>query len=349
LDKFESQRSTRRNRLWPTLFERRRIAAATLALASLCFGACTSSPSPLNPSGDGAASIRDITWVVFGLGILIFLGVVALLLYGAFHTPSRAEEEARHPFGTAMIWMGGIAMPIVVLGTIYGLALSRMNVLGSGTATAPVTVEVIGHQWWWEVRYPHDNVVTANEIHIPVGQTVKFEVTSADVLHVFWVPQLQGKAEVIPGATNTLTIKATSAGTYRGECSLYCGLQHANMNFIVVAEPQAAFNTWLKGQAQTPAAPTDPLLLHGQQIFLGSACVYCHTIAGTNASGEIGPNLTHLGSRQQLAAGALPNNAGALGGWIVDPQTVKPGNMMPPENFSGPDLQALISYLESLK
>lgn len=339
----------RSDRYPPRASRRRTFAAGLLVMSGLLFAACSSAPSPLNPSGEGAQQISTIWWAVFSIGALIFLAVVALLVYGAFRTPGRAEEEGRHPFGTAMVWVGGIAIPLIVLGTIYGLGLSGMGALGSASTTSPLTIEIIGHQWWWEVRYPHENVVTANEIHIPTGQTVEFKLTSADVLHAFWVPQLQGKVEAIPGQTNTFTIKTGRAGTYRGECLLFCGLQHANMNFLVVAESPDTFAAWLSGQAKTPAAPTDPLLLQGQQIFLGSACVYCHTIAGTNASGEIGPSLTHLASRQQLAAGALPNNPGALGGWIVDPQTIKPGNMMPPENFSGPDLQALIAYLESLK
>lgn len=286
---------------------------------------------------------------MFGMAAAIFLVVVAIMLLGIMHKPSAQEEEKEHAFGTPLIWIGGIIVPILVLGVVLGFSVHGMAAFGDPPAGKPLTIEVIGHQWWWEVRYPQSGVVTANEIHIPTGQTVTFKLTSADVIHSFWVPELNGKMQTIPGQTNTLYMETNKAGRYRGECAVYCGLQHANMAFYVVAEPPATFNTWLAGQVKTPKTPTDPTLIRGQQVFLGSACVYCHTVAGTNASGKVGPDLSHLASRQTIAAGALPNTPGALGGWIEDPQTVKPGNLMPPENFSGPDLQALIAYLESLK
>jgi cytochrome c oxidase subunit 2 len=322
-------------------------AALLLAPLSLALAGCASAPSPLKPSSDAADSIRWLWWILFGIAVVIFGVVVVLLVWGAHRQPTAEEEQHDHPFGTRLVWIGGIIIPIIVLALVFGLSIAQMS--ASGGQSNELTVQVIGHQWWWEVQYPQSKVTTANEIHIPVGQRVNVLVTSADVIHAFWVPELQGKMDAIPGQSNSIQLEASKAGTYRGDCLTYCGLQHANMNFLVVAESQDQFTSWLSGQSTTPSPPSDPQLLHGQQVLLSSACAYCHTIDGTNASGKAGPDLTHLASRQQIAAGTLPNTAGALGGWIVDPQTAKPGNKMPPENFSGPDLQALIAYLESLK
>jgi cytochrome c oxidase subunit 2 len=329
-------------------------AGATGATGLLFFTGCSdSAASPLGPASSRAAHLSLLWWIFFGMAAAIFLAVVALLLYGAVRRPGPAVAEGRHPFGTGMIWIGGIAVPIVVLGIVYGLSVWDMAAFGGGPP-AQLTVNVIGHQWWWEVRYPQQgsisqSFITANEIHIPTGRAVEVKLTADDVIHDFWVPKLQGKIDAIPGETNTLSLQTDTAGTYRGQCLVYCGLQHANMNFVVVADAPAQFDAWLAAQQAAPSPPTDPKLDKGQQVFLGSACVYCHAVAGTNASGRVGPDLTHFGSRQQIGAGVLPNNPGALGGWIVNPQTAKPGNHMPPEDFSGPDLEAMISYLESLK
>ncbi len=338
--------SARRQRT-STLLKRTLLGSAIVATT---FGitACSSAPaSPLSPASSRASELSELWWIFVTIAAVIFVIVVALLIFGAIRRPGRTEAEDRHPFGTAMIWVGGIIVPLAVLGTVLGLSVRDMAIFDR--PQAQLTVEVIGHQWWWEVRYPQQGFATANELHIPTGQTVELKLTSADVIHDFWVPRLQGKIDAIPGETNTLTLETDNPGVYRGQCLVYCGLQHANMNFVVVADPPAQFATWLAGQQATPSAPTDATLVKGQQVFLGSACVYCHNVNGTNASGRVGPDLTHFGSRQQIGAGVLPNNPGALGGWIVNPQVSKPGNHMPPEDFSGPDLQALIAYLESLK
>jgi cytochrome c oxidase subunit 2 len=203
--------------------------------------------------------------------------------------------------------------------------------------------------WWWEVRYPDHEVTTANEIYIPAGQPVNFRLTTNDVIHSFWVPELNGKIDMIPGKTNTLWLQAAEPGIYRGLCTEFCGLQHAKMQYLVIAVPPNAFAQWVEQQRQPAPAPTDETTRLGQQIFLGSACVYCHAIRGTNASGQLGPDLTHIASRRTLGAGILPNNRGTLGGWTINSQHIKPGNRMPPMNLSGAELQALLDYLATLQ
>jgi cytochrome c oxidase subunit II len=212
-----------------------------------------------------------------------------------------------------------------------------------------VVIEVIGHQWWWEVRYPHEGIVTANEIHIPAGQPVTLRLTSDDVIHSFWVPELHGKLDLNPQQTNTLILQADQPGAYRGQCAEFCGIQHAKMALLVVAQEPAAYAEWVSAQQLVPPPPNTELTEFGQQVFLGSACVYCHTVRGTNATGVLGPDLTHLASRRTLAAATVPNTRGYLAGWIVDPHGLKPGNKMPPTDMSAEELQALLAYLESLR
>jgi cytochrome c oxidase subunit 2 len=203
----------------------------------------------------------------------------------------------------------------------------------------------VGNQWWWEVRYPDEDVVTANELHIPVGVPVTVNLTTDDVIHSFWVPRLTDKMDLIPGRTNALWFQADEPGTYLGECAEYCGLQHAWMQFRVIAVPQEEFGAWLDGQREAATAPQpESLLQEGQQLFLGSACVYCHTVRGTNASGQFGPDLTHLASRQTLAAGRLENNLGNLTAWIVDPQAIEPGTVMPTLGVTPEEARDMAAY-----
>jgi cytochrome c oxidase subunit 2 len=232
---------------------------------------------------------------------------------------------------------------------IFGFTLRTMAALAATDTSDEVIVEIVGHQWWWEVNYPLQGVTTANEIHIPVGYPIELKVTSADVIHSFWVPELHGKIDLIPGQTNSFWLQADEPGVYYGECAEFCGLQHAKMALVVVAQPEEAFVTWLEQQQQPATQVMDSTLVEGQQIFLGSACSQCHTINGTTATGDLGPDLTHLASRLTLAAGTLKNNQGNLAGWIINPQHLKPGNKMPPTNLTGPELQALLAYLESLE
>jgi cytochrome c oxidase subunit 2 len=212
-----------------------------------------------------------------------------------------------------------------------------------------LTIEVIGHQWWWEVRYPQLGITTANEIHIPAGPAIAVRLNTADVIHSFWVPQIAPKLDLINGMTNTLALDNVQPGQYRGQCAEFCGVQHALMGVLVVAEPEQAFDAWAQNQRQPAAAPSDNPAQAGQQVFLSQQCAYCHTVRGTAATGRLGPDLTHVASRQTLAALTLLNTAGNLGGWVVDPQGLKPGNQMPHTDLAAPQLQQLLAYLESLK
>ncbi|MDQ3819375.1 MAG: cytochrome c oxidase subunit II, partial [Acidobacteriota bacterium] len=216
-----------------------------------------------------------------------------------------------------------------------------------------VTIEVTGHQWWWEVRYMDPNpskiFTTANEIHIPVGQPVTLKLHSTDVIHSFWVPNLNGKKDLIPGKDSTIWLQADQPGVYRGQCAEYCGLQHAHMALFVFAEPVDKFNTWLDSQRAEAVAPSTESEQRGQQVFLTAPCIMCHAIHGTQASATVGPNLTHVASRSTIAAGTLPFTRGHLAGWIIDSQSIKPGNHMPPIALNSEDLQALLDYLQSLK
>ncbi|HEX3251890.1 MAG TPA: cytochrome c oxidase subunit II, partial [Pyrinomonadaceae bacterium] len=216
-----------------------------------------------------------------------------------------------------------------------------------------VNIEITGHQWWWEVRYPDvdaSNVfTTANEIHIPVGVPVTFSLKGGDVIHSFWVPNLAGKKDLIPGKINTIWLQADKPGVYRGQCAEYCGLQHARMALWVVAESQEQFNAWRQSQTQTSIPPATDTQKHGQQVFLTSTCVMCHAINGTPAGSNVGPNLTHVATRSMIGAATLVNTREHLAQWIKDSQSFKPGNKMPQNNLADADLQSLVDYLQSLK
>lgn len=248
-----------------------------------------------------------------------------------------------------MVLIGGVVIPVVVLSVLWVLTLTGMSALSQRVRPAAMSVQVIGHQFWWEVRYPEHGIVTANDVHIPAGRPVEVELTTVDVIHSFWIPQLTGKTDLISGRTNRMWLQADRPGVYRGQCAEYCGLQHANMIFYVVADPPDAFQEWLDRERQPASTPSDVLAQQGQQVFLSSACVGCHSVLGTEASGDVGPDLTHFGSRISIGAGAVTNTPQNLARWIIDSQSIKPGNAMPPVPLSPEELRAVVAYLESLE
>lgn len=271
----------------------------------------------------------------------------------------RRREVRRHTLlddrrGIRWILAGGVAFPVVALVPLFVLTMRSLAAVEARHVEPDLTIEVIGRQYWWEVHYLDEAgnrlFETANEIHIPVGRTMLVRLLSADVIHSFWVPRLAGKLDLIPGKVNQLRIRADTPGEYRGQCAEYCGLQHAKMAFLVVAQPEEEFEAWAARQALPAAEPADSLAARGRDVFLSSGCAACHAIRGTPAAvADLGPDLTHLASRRTLAALAIPNNRGNLGGWIADPQAIKPGNLMPAVPLSGADLQALLHYLEGLR
>jgi cytochrome c oxidase subunit II len=229
------------------------------------------------------------------------------------------------------------------------VGLRDLNALARPPGRPALTVEVIGHQWWWEVRYPdRAGAVTANELHMPVGQPVRVRLRTADVQHSFWVPRLMPKMDLIAGRENQTWLRTDQAGTYRGQCAEYCGLQHAFMSLVVLAQPAAAFDAWLADLARPAATAVTGAQRRGRAVFERSACASCHTVRGTAAHGTLGPDLTRVGSRWSIGSGAAPNDAEHLRAWITNPQRLKPGNRMPPQPVSTEDFPDLIAYLRSL-
>ena len=319
----------------------------------------TGAHSALHAAGPQAARIAHLWWIAFWISAVVLTYVVVWLLGAALHRRGRVPPDTDpmtidHARTRRAEWVvgGSVAVTVVVLLVFLVLSVST----GSAVATIPpgaMEIDVAGHQWWWEVTYPgdsvHDMVTTANEIHAPVGRPVQFVLTSSDVIHSFWAPSLDGKRDLIPGHTTRTWFEADTVGVYRGQCAEFCGYQHAHMAFLIIADPPARFAQWIANQRQPAPTPMDSVTSAGQHVFLTSPCMNCHTIRGTDASGKLAPDLTHLASRSTIAAGTLPNTRGALAGWILDPQTIKPGNHMPGNNISPPDLQALLTYLQSLR
>ncbi|MDQ3774678.1 MAG: cytochrome c oxidase subunit II [Pseudomonadota bacterium] len=303
--------------------------------------------SALDTAGGAAQSIERLGLVLLIGASVIFLFVIGLLLYGVLSAPKRVAKR-RWVIG------GGLIFPVAVLSVLLAYTLFISNELTSPPPAGSPDIRIVGKRWWWEVRYRQPNgmgeIVLANELHLPVGRPVEIALSTADVIHSFWVPSLTGKMDMIPGRVNRLTLEATRPGVFRGQCAEYCGAQHALMAFYVIAEPEQAFQRWLAHEATPAIEPADPFFQRGLDAFLREGCGACHTIRGTGAKGPHGPDLTHVGNRRSLAAGTLNNHVGTLAGWIADSQRIKPGNLMPSMSvFVGQELRAVAAYLESLK
>lgn len=324
-----------------------RLLASILTLGPL--SACSGVQSALAPTGAEAGRVSTLFWVMTIGGGLIFLFVLAcaaLAIFGGTRARSVLSSER-------FINGAGIAFPIVVLTTLLLWGLSLMGIQARSGEGAEWTVSISGEQWWWRVTYesPDGRVVeAANELHVPVGEPVRLELTTADVIHSFWAPQLAGKLDMIPGRTNAMTVTATQAGVSRGQCAEYCGGAHALMSFFVVAQDPEDFAAWFGAEAADALPPDTETERQGQQLFIETGCGSCHAVRGTGASGEIGPDLTHLGSRRSLGAATMTNSADSIASWIINNQHIKPDNRMPEYDiFSGPDLDALAAYLEGLE
>jgi cytochrome c oxidase subunit 2 len=284
---------------------------------------------------------------------VVFLGAVVMLIVGAARRTPRGlpflgEREGAF---TGLVVVFGIVIPTVVLIALF--AIANLGVLPDTEApkasTTKMTIRVIGHQWFWEVRYPGSTAVTANEIHIPARTRVNVVAETHDVIHSFWVPQLNRKVDMVPGHPNRVLLYADHPGRFRGQCAEFCGLQHAHMSLSVYADPPDRFRTWLANTARPRTPPRTADERVGEKVFMSNQCASCHAIRGTAAKGRVGPDLTHLRSRKTLAALAIPNNRAELDRWIRDPQEIKPGANMPALKLTDPEFRSVLTYLEGLR
>jgi len=331
-------------------------AGRSVALAAACLALAGCVPqSTLWPSGVGADRIAVLSWF-----LIITAGVIYVIVIGAmFVAMLRNRAGPRAPVdltsvSTKSVAVGGAIVPGIVLAGVFVIGMSIMGAFPQATPRDQLTIHVTAHQWWWQADYNYpalqQRFTTANELHVPVGVPVKIYLTSNDVIHSFWVPRLQGKLDVIPGDTNDLRILAKEPGIYRGQCAEFCGMQHAHMGIIVVADPPSQFKAWATDQLAPGVTPHDSLTQLGQQMFVTGPCALCHTVRGTRALGTVGPDLTHVGSRTTIGAALMPNTVGPLEGWIANAQALKPGVYMPPNTqFTGLQLRALATYVSSLK
>lgn len=283
---------------------------------------------------------------MLGVASVVY-GPVVVFMFAAARVPRQTAT------GRAARWIGASALVTIGVSSAFLVSYIRVGNALDRHPSRPLVIEVIGHQWWWEVLYRTGDspnpVATANEIHIPVGQQVAVELRSSDVIHSFWVPSLGGKRDLIPGHPTRAWIEADSAGVYRGQCSQFCGLQHAHMAMFVVAQSPTEFEAWLQDQQRAGVSPSDSIRTRGRQVFLAARCWTCHTIQGTIDVGVFAPNLTHVGSRSTIAAGTLTNTREHLAAWILNPQSFKPGAVMPSNPIGAADLLALTTYLKSLQ
>ncbi|MFL5611908.1 MAG: cytochrome c oxidase subunit II [Gemmatimonadaceae bacterium] len=347
----------------PTPLRAKTVVAATAAatVLSALVAACSGFQSALDAKGPKAAAIARVNWVAVTTATVVYIAVIGALLFALWRASTRpvefaaddAEEVERERGMTRWVAIAAAITVLILVGFLFvdvatGSSLSRVG------GERPLRIDVVGHQWWWDVKYPdprnpQNEVQTANEIHVPVGRPVLIKMTSSDVIHSFWAPNLDGKKDLIPGHETRTWFRADTAGVYRGQCAEFCGHQHAKMAFYIVAEPKLEFEHWLDSQKGEARKAADSLTQTGERVFLSGPCAMCHAISGTSAGSRFGPDLTHLASRRTIAAGTLANNTGNLAGWILDPQSIKPGVKMPPNQLDPQSLRALLAYLQSLK
>lgn len=320
-------------------------------MALLCAG-CSGWQSALDSHGVEAGRLATLFWFIMGVCAVVWLLVMAVLVAALLRRRGRGENQHGQERRLGLAVAAAVASTATII-TILTLASFITTRAVSSSGRDALEIEVRGFQWWWQVTYAPDGtqpaMVTANEIHIPVGRPVRLMLVSSDVIHSFWVPSLAGKLDLIPGRTNELTLTATRAGLYRGQCAEFCGLQHAHMGMTVIAQTPEEFARWRAAQALPAGPPGTPEEEAGLEAFLSTPCAACHTVRGTQATGKLGPDLTHVGSRRHIGAGLLETTRGSLAAWIADPQTLKPGNNMPMVSLTPDQLRAISAYLASLR
>jgi cytochrome c oxidase subunit 2 len=308
--------------------------------------------SVLGPAGPQAASVEWLWWVMFWVCTAVFVLVLGALTIAVFRGRSAGHERAPERSLHASIATATGATIVVLFVLLFVSTMTGRAIISSSNENALV-VEIVGHQWWWEITYtdpqPSRRVTTANELHLPTGRPVVFMMKAPDVIHSLWIPNLHGKMDLVPGRLTTLLLQVDKPGIYRGQCAEFCGVQHARMALTAIAESPSDFDAWIRAQQQTPPAPSTSDEQRGLAIFQQGACMMCHTVRGTSAAARLGPDLTHVATRSTLGAGTLPNTPENLAKWIADPQHVKPGNRMPPTGLSPEEINAVVAYLQVLK
>ena len=304
----------------------------------------------LHPQSHYARSIFELSAWMLWISLAIFLLVAGLVGYAGWKFRARpGEPDPKQIFGSTKWELAYVIPPVILLSVMFGFMLHVMHASDPPAKASGDDIVVIGHQWWWEVRYPKLGFTTANEVHIPTGANVQFGFESADVIHDFWVPELGRKIDMIPGRHAKIWLAADHPGTYLGACAEFCGKEHAWMRIRVVADDPAAFQAWAAGQHTLASAPANAAQQIGAEHVMAYSCASCHTIQGTPARGRIGPDLTHLGSRETLAAGRLKNTPEQLSAWLRNPDEFKPGSHMPNLRLTDEQRDAIVQYLEALK
>jgi cytochrome c oxidase subunit 2 len=324
----------------------RLVALAVLVGATVA--GCGGGRSLLDAKGSEADRVASVWWLMFGLAAAVYVLVAGFIVYAATRGRRKGGEPSRLP-EHRFIWIGGVLAPLVILAVLAVVTVDTTSALRT-SSRGELRIDVVGKLWWWEVRYPGTGVVTANEIHVPRGTPIDLHLTSDNVIHSFWVPQLAGKMDTIPGQPNDLDFTADTVGRYLGQCAEFCGLQHAHMGVEVVVDTPADFGRWLARRERVPLEPVSEDAARGQLVFQREACAGCHTIRGTSASGKVGPDLTDVGSRARIGADTLLNTPENMRKWIRDAQSFKSGISMPSfGSLSDADVAAVTAYLESLK
>jgi cytochrome c oxidase subunit II len=338
--------------------------------AGVLLAACTSPTSILETASAEARSLAELWWLLLAITLIPAIVYIAVALLAALRrrpAPEAVEgaseagpdDASRVPPSAAatrevhrVLVIAGALIPTVI---VVAALVATLHVGASVADVEPdpaLTIDVVGHQYWWRVVYPDHGIESANEIHVPVGAAVRFRLTSADVIHSFWVPRLFGKRDMTPGHISEIVVRVDEPGVYRGQCYEFCGLQHALMGFELVAHPPGEMERWLEANGAAAVRPTDPLAERGLAVFRAAECGHCHAVRGVSepgASGAPGPDLTHFASRRMLAAATVPNHRGHLAGWLLDPQALKPGNLMPASILAPDELHALLYFLEGLR
>lgn len=350
---------------------RRSLRAALLTVSAgtvtLTAAGCGSVQSIFDAHGPAADSIAGLSWFMSILFLAVTVIMWALFGYAFYRRRGTLAQHEPIETGGGEIWIaiGGIAIPLIILTVLFVLGLQLLRDFpihgmqgGMGSTQMQHSMKpeilVIGHQWWWEVHYLNDDpskeFTTANELHIPVGRPVNIQVETHDVMHSFWIPALHGKVDLVPGLSNYIRLQASQPGTYTGQCAEFCGAEHARMRLLAVAELPEDYEAWLEEERKPGVEPATADAVAGRQVFLSGACSMCHQVRGTIAGGSVAPDLTHIGSRQMIAANSYPNNNAYLEAWVTHAQSLKPEAEMPNlTQFTGEQLRDLVAYLRQLQ